>query len=171
MQIRMAVVGRFGRYSEQPVWRSAADGSSWRFLSVQIDGGNANIPPSHDEERITTVGRTDCSQSARLRHLLPFMALLHCGRSRYDLMRTRSGVCLIRSNSTRQPTPELRRLLTLPPLPRRIIAVLNLVLGGPAYFGAAAAVSPGGMIRNMKLDTFSPGLNGSGTSLSIGFTL
>jgi hypothetical protein len=41
----------------------------------------------------------------------------------------------------------------------------------PAYFGVAAAVSPGGMIRSMKLDTFSPGLNGSGTSLSTGFTL
>jgi hypothetical protein len=41
----------------------------------------------------------------------------------------------------------------------------------PAYFGAAAAVSPGGMIRNMKLDTFSPGLNGPGTWLPTGFTL
>lgn len=69
------------------------------------------------------------------------------------------------------PTDHVRRLLTLPPLPGRIIAVLNLVLVGPAYFAAAAAVSPGGMIRSMKLDTFSPGLNGSGTSLSTGFTL
>ena len=31
------------------------------------------------------------------------------------------------------------------------------------YFGAAAAVSPGGKILNIKVDTFSPGLNGPGT--------
>jgi hypothetical protein len=54
---------------------------------------------------------------------------------------------------------------------RVIITAANLVLPYPAYFGAAAAVSPGGMIRNMKLDTFSPGLNGPGTWLSTGFTL
>ena len=31
------------------------------------------------------------------------------------------------------------------------------------YFGAAVAVSPGGKILNIKVDTFSPGLNGPGT--------
>ena len=41
----------------------------------------------------------------------------------------------------------------------------------PAYFGASAAVSPGGKIRNMKVDTFSPGLNGPGTLLLTGSTL
>jgi hypothetical protein len=33
------------------------------------------------------------------------------------------------------------------------------------HFGAAAAVSPGGKILNVKIDTFSPGLNGPGTWL------
>jgi hypothetical protein len=32
----------------------------------------------------------------------------------------------------------------------------------PDYLAAAAAVSPGGTIRNMKVETFSPGLNGPG---------
>ena len=41
----------------------------------------------------------------------------------------------------------------------------------PAYLAAAAAVSPGGTIRNMKVETFSPGLNGPGSWLLTGFKL
>ena len=41
----------------------------------------------------------------------------------------------------------------------------------PDYLGAAAAVSPGGTIRNMKVETFSPGLNGPGIWLLTGFKL
>src|SRR6516162_9123586 len=35
---------------------------------------------------------------------------------------------------------------------------------GEPYFGASAAVSPGGKMRNVKIETFSPGLNGPATS-------
>jgi hypothetical protein len=37
------------------------------------------------------------------------------------------------------------------------------------FLAAAAAVSPGGTIRNMKVETFSPGLNGLGIWLLAGF--
>lgn len=39
------------------------------------------------------------------------------------------------------------------------------------YLAAAATVSPGGKIRNMKVETFSPGLNGPGVWLLTGFKL
>lgn len=42
-------------------------------------------------------------------------------------------------------------------------AVEDFGAGCNGYFGAAAAVSPGGKILNIKVDTFSPGLNGPGT--------
>src|SRR5436190_23063116 len=41
----------------------------------------------------------------------------------------------------------------------------------PDYLAAAAAVSPGGKIRNMDVETFSPGLNGPGIWLLTGFKL
>ncbi len=40
--------------------------------------------------------------------------------------------------------------------------------GRPSCPGASAAVSPGGTIRNMKVETLSPGLNGPGTWLWTG---
>src|SRR4051812_30976277 len=58
--------------------------------------------------------------------------------------------------------------------PRRPLALneCGVSLGSdPDYLAAAAAVSPGGKIRNMKVETFSPGLNGPGVWLLTGFKL
>src|SRR5437870_262887 len=49
--------------------------------------------------------------------------------------------------------------------------MLSIAGSDPDYLAAAAAVSPGGKIRNMNVETFSPGLNGPGIWLLTGFKL
>src|ERR1700716_1018401 len=59
-----------------------------------------------------------------------------------------------------------------PSAPPRSLNKCGVLFGSdPDYLAAAAAVSPGGTIRNMKVETFSPGLNGSGSWLLTAFKL
>lgn len=56
--------------------------------------------------------------------------------------------------------------------PPRSLNKCGVLFGSdPDYLAAVAAVSPGGTIRNMKVETFSPGLNGPGIWLLTGFKL
>ena len=47
-------------------------------------------------------------------------------------------------------------------------AAARILGSGLSYFGASAAVCPGGSILKVKIETFSPGLNGPGTALCTG---
>src|SRR5262249_19898825 len=62
----------------------------------------------------------------------------------------------------------LRRPRTNPRRPLTLNKCGVLFGSDPDYLAAAAAVSPGGTIRNMKVETFSPGLNGPGIWLLTG---
>jgi len=62
----------------------------------------------------------------------------------------------------------LRRGRLLIPIRAASRTELSRLALGACYFGASAAVWPGGSIRNVKIDTFSPGLNGPGTLLLTG---
>src|SRR3954465_10669652 len=62
--------------------------------------------------------------------------------------------------------------LRIPPSPPRSLNKCGVLFkSDPDYLAAAAAGSPGGTIRSMKVETFSPGLNGPGVWLLTGFKL